>query len=246
MNITINKGESQIKVQTNPKVVKRLNERYPEVAMMTAMEECSELAIAISKCVRNGNQDKIDNLTEEIIDVLTVIQWAIDRFNISTDALQKWNDAKYERTNERSSNDEIIFRTNDAYMNYMSHYMNPDSSSLTIVKGPNSDYDIVGDIKNAPEYYHVLRSHLVNRDEKILERVHQIRDELQNAYEENDYEFDHEADIKYVKSSDIKYEKSSPEKIDKKASKELSKILNRANKKAKTVDKKKKGKKGKK
>lgn len=252
MNITINLNDSQINVKSNSEIVKSLNEKYPEVAMMTAMEECSELAIAISKCVRNGNDDKLDNLAEEIIDVLSVIQWAIDRFNISEESLQKWAEYKYARVNERGTKDEIIFRDPEAKKEYENSHIHNNGNAISVVRKDDSKYEIIGDTKHAYEYYHVLRTHIINSDAALKEQIKQIKEDLHKNYytseyilEENSmsnnkpelFDFDREDE-----TDDI----DTPEKFNKKTSKELSKILERANKKAKLVDKKKKGKKGKK
>lgn len=252
MNITINLNNSKIDVKTNSKLVKSLNEKYPEVAMMTAMEECSELAIAISKCVRNGNDDKLDNLAEEIIDVLSIIQWAIVRFNITEESLQKWAEFKFERTSERGTKDEIIFRSPEAKKEYEDSHVQSNGNGISIIRKDSSQYEIVGDTKHANEYYHVLRTHIINSDTTLKEQIKQIKDDLHKNYytseyilEENNlgnhkpelFDFDHKEEITDV---------DTPEKLNKKTSKELSKILERANKKAKLVDKKKKGKKGKK
>lgn len=83
MTITLNNGkEGRAQVMVSNKLCKEITAQYPEMSMMLAMEELSELSQAISKCVRNGSSDKKDNLAEEIVDVLIIIQWLINRFDI--------------------------------------------------------------------------------------------------------------------------------------------------------------------
>lgn len=120
MNVTIKfDSNTQVVVSVDNKIIDELNNAYPEVAMMTAMEECNELAIAMSKCIRNGNINKRENLAEEIVDVLSVIQWAIRRFGISSEMLQKWYDEKHDRMVDRHKTDEVIFRTSEAKDKYL-------------------------------------------------------------------------------------------------------------------------------
>lgn len=213
-------------------LVKDINEKYPEMAMMLAMEECNELAIAISKCVRNGSADKKDNLAEEIVDVLTVIQWAINRFGITADDLNNWIKHKSERLVERSKTDEIVFRSNDAKDAYESNRIN--DNSLMITRGSNSRYEVTGDTGNIPEYYHVLRTHLMNQMSEVTE----------SPKEDN---YDHSEVFDFVNQI-TEHEKTtkSSTKPSKRTTKELNKIIERASKNAKKVDKTKKGKKGKK
>lgn len=110
--------DDQITVNVDNNIIDELNSEYPEVGMMNAMEECNELAIALSKCIRNGNEKKRENLAEEIIDVLSVIQWAIRRFGITASMLQRWNDEKSIRLVDRHKHDEVIFRNPEAKSKY--------------------------------------------------------------------------------------------------------------------------------
>ena len=117
MTITINNGShGSAKISVPSAFAKSITEKYPEMSMMLAMEELSELLQAISKCVRNGSDDKKDNLAEEIVDVLSIIQWVIVRFDIPMQSIQKWANEKSVRTAERDKTDEVIFRSNEARM----------------------------------------------------------------------------------------------------------------------------------
>lgn len=77
--------------------------------MMIAMEECAELSQAISKCYRyhdlSGHEKENDNkyksnLTEEIADVLIMIEQLRDIYNIKDNDIQQWIDKKEERLKE--------------------------------------------------------------------------------------------------------------------------------------------------
>ena len=61
MKITISFDDGKIvELPSENEIVHTINAKYPEMGMMVAMEELDELAIALSKGVRNGNKDKLD------------------------------------------------------------------------------------------------------------------------------------------------------------------------------------------
>lgn len=236
MTITINNGNKGIaKIAVPNSFATKINNQYPEMAMMLAMEELSELSQAISKCVRNGSEDKKDNLAEEIVDVLTVIQWAINRFDIPLQSIQKWAEEKNERTIERDKTDEIIFRANDAKKAYDKHQFKTIDNGIQIRKMKNGQYEISGDLNNSNEYYHALKTMI-----------------LQNAQNEEDIRTTDElidSDLKDI--FDSFFEKTFNEttkkptkKQTKKNSKDLDKVIDKVSKKIKKDEKK--GKKGKK
>lgn len=71
-----------------------------------AMEECAELIQAINKMSRlnKGYKDyksAKDNLTEEIADVLIMIEQLKIMYNITDDDIQHWIDYKHERQIKR-------------------------------------------------------------------------------------------------------------------------------------------------
>lgn len=71
-----------------------------------AMEECAELIQAINKMSRlnRGYKDynsAKDNLTEEIADVLIMIEQLKIMYNITDDDIQHWIDYKHERQIKR-------------------------------------------------------------------------------------------------------------------------------------------------
>ena len=70
-----------------------------------AMEECSELIQAISKCKRYGCIDKYrENLIEEIADVLFAIDELKLIYNISDEAISKIKQYKINRQDYRIEN----------------------------------------------------------------------------------------------------------------------------------------------
>ena len=164
MTITLNNGkEGRAQVMVSNKLCKEITTQYPEMSMMLAMEELSELSQAISKCVRNGSSDKKDNLAEEIVDVLIVIQWLINRFDIPLQSIQKWAHEKEDRLVERNSTDEVIFRTTEAKENYGKSRSKTDykDNQLIITDTGDGQYEIVGDQSKIPEYYHVLKTLMI-------------------------------------------------------------------------------------
>lgn len=70
-----------------------------------AMEECSELIQAISKCKRYGCMDNYrDNLIEEIADVLFAIDELKLIYNISDEAISEIKQYKIDRQTYRIEN----------------------------------------------------------------------------------------------------------------------------------------------
>ena len=70
-----------------------------------AMEECSELIKAISKCKRYGCVDKYrDNLIEEIADVLIVINELQLIYDISDNDIENIKNTKMDRMDYRIKN----------------------------------------------------------------------------------------------------------------------------------------------
>lgn len=259
MTITINNGnKGTAKIAVPNSLATKINEEYPEMAMMLAMEELSELSQAISKCVRNGSKDKKDNLAEEIVDVLSVIQWAINRFDIPLQDIQKWAEEKHNRTIERDRTDEIIFRSNEAKEVYDENRITPNSLCISRI-GKGGQYMLKGDIDNLAEYYHVILTSLREKNKdypNLLEEADPLEDDLHDLlgiFENAVNEFGKSEDKKLKDSlKDTKpKEKKLTKKQEKKNSKDLDKILEKASKKVKK-DKKdekkdsKKGKKGKK
>ena len=121
MLIRISNGNEVASIGMPEEFVNNLIKEYPEMSMMVAMEELSELTQAVSKCVRNGSDDKKDNLAEEIADVLGCIQWMITRFNIPISEIQKWANEKHERALTRNLTNEVIFRSEEARTDYLNH-----------------------------------------------------------------------------------------------------------------------------
>lgn len=66
---------------------------------MIAMEECAELCQAISKCFRYVDREYKKNLTEEIADVLIMIEQLKIIYNISEDDIINWINNKELRLN---------------------------------------------------------------------------------------------------------------------------------------------------
>ena len=70
-----------------------------------AMEECSELIQAISKCKRYGCIDKYrENLIEEIADVLIIINELQLIYDISNDDIENIKNTKMDRMDYRIKN----------------------------------------------------------------------------------------------------------------------------------------------
>lgn len=237
MTITINNGShGSAKISVPSAFAKSITEKYPEMSMMLAMEELSELLQAISKCVRNGNDDKKDNLAEEIVDVLSIIQWVIVRFDIPMQSIQKWANEKSVRTAERDKTDEVIFRSNEARIAYKQHQSDSIDNGIQIRKMPNGKYEICGDLDNSAEYYHALKSMMNSRyaAENDMNKVDElISSDLQDVF-----------DSFFGRTVAEKKPKAPTKKQAKKNSKDLDKVINKVSKKIKKDDKK--GKKGKK
>lgn len=237
MTITINNGShGSVKVSVPSAFAKSITEKYPEMSMMLAMEELSELLQAISKCVRNGSDDKKDNLAEEIVDVLSIIQWVIVRFDIPMQSIQKWANEKSVRTAERDKTDEVIFRSNEARIAYKQHQSDSIDNGIQIRKMPNGKYEICGDLDNSAEYYHALKSMMISRHaaENDMNKVDElISSDLQDVF-----------DSFFGRTVAEKKPKAPTKKQAKKNSKDLDKVINKVSKKIKKDDKK--GKKGKK
>ena len=237
MTITINNGShGSAKISVPSAFAKSITEKYPEMSMMLAMEELSELSQAISKCVRNGSDDKKDNLAEEIVDVLSIIQWVIVRFDIPMQSIQKWANEKSVRTAERDKTDEVIFRSNEARIAYKQHQSDSIDNGIQIRKMPNGKYEICGDLDNSAEYYHALKSMMNSRyaAENDMNKVDElISSDLQDVF-----------DSLFGSTVVEKKPKAPTKKQAKKNSKDLDKVINKVSKKIKKDDKK--GKKGKK
>lgn len=237
MTITINNGShGSAKISVPNAFAKSITEKYPEMSMMLAMEELSELLQAISKCVRNGSDDKKDNLAEEIVDVLSIIQWVIVRFDIPMQSIQKWANEKSVRTAERDKTDEVIFRSNEARIAYKQHQSDSIDNGIQIRKMPNGKYEICGDLDNSAEYYHALKSMMNSRyaAENDMNKVDELfSSDLQDVF-----------DSFFGRTVAEKKPKAPTKKQAKKNSKDLDKVINKVSKKIKKDDKK--GKKGKK
>ena len=237
MTITLNNGkEDREQVMVNNKLCKEITAQYPEMSMMLAMEELSELSQAISKCVRNGSSDKKDNLAEEIVDVLIIIQWLINRFDIPLQTIQKWAHEKEDRLVERNSTDDVIFRTTEAKENYGKSRSKTDckDNQLIITDTGNGQYEIVGDQSKIPEYYHVLKALMIQNGQG--ENLPTDLDDISSLFD------DYFEDI--ISAPDKKEKK--PKKMSKKASKYLDKSIEKATKKKESKKDDKKVKKGKK
>ena len=237
MTITINNGShGSAKISVPSAFAKSITEKYPEMSMMLAMEELSELSQAISKCVRNGSDDKKDNLAEEIVDVLSIIQWVIVRFDIPMQSIQKWANEKSVRTAERDKTDEVIFRSNEARIAYKQHQSDSIDNGIQIRKMPNGKYEICGDLDNSAEYYHALKSMMNSRyaAENDMNKLDELfSSDLQDVF-----------DSFFGRTVAEKKPKAPTKKQAKKNSKDLDKVINKVSKKIKKDDKK--GKKGKK
>ena len=251
MNITINNGNKDTaKIAVSNTLVTTLNERYPEMAMMLAMEELSELSQAISKCVRNGSKDKKDNLAEEIVDVLIVIQWMINRFDIPLQDIQKWAKEKEDRLNDRYCSDEVIFRSKEAKDAYEDTRITPNGLYISRVN-KDGQYVLKGDIDNLAEYYHVILTSLreKNKDDPDLQKdsksneLHDLLSIFEDSFTHNMFDsLFGDTTIGETDNDTPKDTKSKKKKMtnkqEKKNSKDLDKILEKASKKVKKDDKK--------
>ena len=93
-------------IQTEKDLYER-NIQYHGIEQETtiAMEECSELIQAISKCKRYGCMDNYrDNLIEEIADVLFAIDELKLIYNISDEAISEIKQYKIDRQTYRIEN----------------------------------------------------------------------------------------------------------------------------------------------
>ena len=223
ISITFDDGKV-IELPSKNETVKNINTKYPEVGMMVAMEELNELSIALSKGIRNGSKDKLDNIAEEIMDSCAVIQWAIDRFNITPDMLQKWADYKIGRSDERMEDDSLIFRTTEAKDAYHRAHIDH-KNQLLITRMEDGKYSLDGNTEDMAEYFHVLETGLFGDIESSPKKS--TKRSSKNTSKDK-------------KSED---KKEDTPKMSKKTSKELDKVLDKASKKAKDVDKKKDSKK---
>lgn len=234
MTITLNNGrEGRAQIMVSNKLCKKITDQYPEMSMMLAMEELSELSQAISKCVRNGSADKKDNLAEEIVDTLICIQWMINRFDIPLQAIQKWAHEKEDRLLERDAADEAIFRTTEAKENYEKSRSKVEAkdNQLIITDTGDGQYEIIGEPDKLPEFYHVLKTVMIQNGQG---------DDIPTDLEDLGDVFD-----QFFGS--IPKEEKKPKKMSKKATKDLEKSIEKATKKKKETKKDdKKGKKGKK
>ena len=211
MTVTFDNGKT-VDLPTKSKTVDLINSKYPEMGMMIGMEELNELGIALSKGVRNGNAEKLDNIAEEMMDVCAIIQWAIKRFDITPDMLHKWSDYKCKRTDDRTEDDSLVFRTDEAKAKYEQAHIDP-NNQLLITRKKDGKYSVDGNTEDLAEYFHVLKTGL----EKLQ--------------------------VKAPSEKEKKEKKSSTPKVNKKAAKDLDKVLDKASKKAKDVDKEKDSKK---
>ena len=184
--------------------------------MMVAMEELDELAIALSKGVRNGNKDKLDNIAEEIMDSCAVIQWAIDRFNITPDMLQKWVDYKIDRNDDRMKDDSLIFRTTEAKDAYHRAHIDP-KNQLLITRMEDGKYSLDGNTEDMAEYFHVLETGLfcdkTASDKKVAKKK---KEEAPKMKKKTSKELDKVLDKAAKKAKDVDKKKDSKKKDDKK------------------------------
>ena len=83
--------------------VNELNKKALEIlgdrAMIIAMEELAELQQAISKTLRD--QMNYDNLCEEMADVLIIMDWIKEKYNISQHDINYWKMNKQSRIHNR-------------------------------------------------------------------------------------------------------------------------------------------------
>ena len=71
-----------------------------EAQMCLAMEECAELIQAINK-LKRGKENALSGMTEEIADVLIMIEQLEVMFQIPHSAIQRFVDCKHERQMKR-------------------------------------------------------------------------------------------------------------------------------------------------
>lgn len=71
---------------------------------MIAMEECSELAQAISKCIRMSEEKGArSHLIEEMADVLICLGQLKSIYQVTDDELNEWTESKIERLERQLS-----------------------------------------------------------------------------------------------------------------------------------------------
>lgn len=93
-------------------LIKATIEHYGKnIQSVVCMEECCELAQAISKEMR-GKPDK-QHLTEEMADVLICIEMLKQMYGISDDDIERWVAIKQYRTVKRIENEYEIIRKID-------------------------------------------------------------------------------------------------------------------------------------
>ena len=84
-------------------IINELNKKALEIlgdrAMIIAMEELAELQQAISKTLRG--QMNYDNLCEEMADVLIIMDWIKEKYNISQHEINCWKMNKQSRIRNR-------------------------------------------------------------------------------------------------------------------------------------------------
>lgn len=217
ITITFDNGQS-VTLPSKNEIVKMINFKYPEMGMMVAMEELDELAIALSKGVRNGNKDKLDNIAEEIVDSCAVIQWAIDRFNITPDMLQKWVDYKNNRSDDRIKDDSLIFRTMEAKDAYHRTHIDP-KNQLLITRMEDGKYSLDGNTEDMAEYFHVLETGLF-RDKTTSDNKVAKKEEAPKMKKKTSKELDKVLDKAAKKAKDVDKKKDSKKKDDKKRKKD--------------------------
>ena len=178
MNISINNGKEHVEVTVPKAITQGILDEYPEMAMLFAMEELAELSQAISKCVRNGSASKKDNLAEEIVDVLTVIQWAIQKFDISLKDIEDWAKKKKERTIEREKNNETIFRSKKARKIYNQHHLSSNDDQVLITKTEDGHYKIRSNVPISNFSDIIDMVHTTDKKSKKLNK--KAREEMDN------------------------------------------------------------------
>lgn len=69
---------------------------------MIAMEECSELAQAISKCIRTPEEERVrKHLVEEMADVSICLRQLKTIYHVTDDELRVWTAVKLDRLEKR-------------------------------------------------------------------------------------------------------------------------------------------------
>ena len=222
ISITFDDGKI-VELPSKNEIVHTINAKYPEMGMMVAMEELNELAIALSKGVRNGNKDKLDNIAEEIMDSCAVIQWAIDRFNITPDMLQKWVDYKIDRNDDRMVDDSLIFRTTEAKDAYHHAHIDP-KNQLLITRMEDGKYSLDGNTEDMAEYFHVLETGLFDNNPASIEKpAKKKKEETPKMKKKASKELDKVLDKATKKAKDVDKKKDSKKKDDKKKKDEKKK-----------------------